>query len=558
MLPAVFGSAVLRRFRPSVLHARRPGAWARPASWRALLPVLWERATLTLRSRDRSLRPCLVLFLALSSVLPTVRAEEGMRGWLDATGRPAPLALQALALLADAPSHGLDPRDYGLPALQQQWVQAPRETASALEAEFLRYLRDLHVGRAPSEARPEGAGRAAFEPAAVLHAAMAAGDLSRAVQAAVPSLPQYEALREALARYRELVAHPAWNQPLPELPLPSGSRVRVLARGQPWVGVPLLAARLIALGDLSERDAAAAQVDRYEGVLVDAVRIFQRRHGLQDDGVIGPATLAALRVKPAARVQQLELALERLRWVAWTGVPRMIVVNIPEFVLRAYELRDGHIARQVQMRVVVGRAGDMRTPLLQDSLRRIEFKPYWNVPTSIARNETIPRLRRDPGYWAREGFEFVGVGGVGDPVLSEAKLQAVLAGSLRIRQRPGPRNALGDIKFVLQNRQAIYLHHTPSVQLFGQSRRDFSHGCIRVEEPVALAAFALHDLPDWDEARIRSAMAAARASIVTLPQPLPVRLAYTTALVKEGRVHFFEDIYRYDDALARVLRGRRL
>ncbi|HNU10295.1 MAG TPA: L,D-transpeptidase family protein [Rubrivivax sp.] len=549
MLWPVIGFGVLRTFVWTVLCA--------PArAWRASGLRRFSSTPLWVRSRSWWRTPWLVLSLVLSS-LPPAAAHEGVSRWIDAAGQPTPLARQALALLADAPSHGLDPRDYGLPALQQQWAADPREAAPALETGFLDYLRDLRNGWAPAEARPAGARAAAFDAAAVLRAAAATGELAQAVRAAVPSVPQYERLRETLVQYRGLAGHPAWREPLPALPLPPRARVRALAPGQAWAGVPLLTARLAALGDLPAADAAMARADLYEGALVAAVQAFQRRHGLQGDGVIGPATLAALQVKPAARVQQLELALERLRWVPLHSAPRMIVVNIPEFVLRAYELQDERIAVREQMRVVVGRAPGTRTPLLKEDLRRIEFKPYWNVPPSIARNETIPRLRRDPAYWTREGFEFVGAGGIADPVLSEAKLQAVLAGSLRIRQRPGPRNALGDIKFVLPNRQSIYLHHTPSVQLFEQSRRDFSHGCIRVEHPVALAAFALAGLPDWDEARVRAAMAAAQPSTVALPQPVPVLLAYTTALVKDGRVHFFEDIYGHDRELARVLRGRR-
>jgi murein L,D-transpeptidase YcbB/YkuD len=233
----------------------------------------------------------------------------------------------------------------------------------------------------------------------------------------------------------------------------------------------------------------------------------------------------------------------------------MIVINVPEFVLRAYEVQDGRVAVRAEMKVIVGKAFDTRTPLIQEDLRFVEFNPFWNVPASIARRELVPRLRRDPGYWVREGFEFVGTGGA-EPVLSEAGLEAVLAGQLRIRQRPGPRNALGDVKFVFPNRESVYLHHTPAVELFERARRDFSHGCIRVEQPVALARFALQGLPEWTEDRIRTAMAAADPVTVTLAEPVPVLLAYGTALVKGGRVHFFEDIYGHDRVLDAALRRR--
>lgn len=481
----------------------------------------------------------------------------GCLAWAGAAAQAQPFdaaqARTALALLADAPSHGLDPLDYGVPALRRALESMPAPDArldQALSQAMRRYLTDLHDGRlGPEQRARHGATlqRAPFDAAGALRAALALQELPQAVRRAVPPLGQYERLREVLARYRALTAHAAWQQPLPALP-------RALEPGQPWPGLPLLAERLVALGDAPGGLQGGAT---YDAPLVAAVQAFQRRHGLSPDGVVGRATWAALQVPPEARVRQLELALERLRWTPLLTGPRMIVVNIPEFVLRAYEVQGDRIAVRAQMNVIVGKALDTRTPLIHEDLRRIEFQPYWNVPASIARKELVPRLRRDPGYWAREGFEFVGGGGAADPVLDEVKLQAVLAGALRIRQRPGPRNALGDIKFVFPNRDAIYLHHTPSVGLFDRARRDFSHGCIRVEQPVALAAFALQGAAGWDEARIRASMSPETPpGTVALAQPIPVVIAYGTALVKENKVHFFEDLYGHDRALDAALRQR--
>jgi murein L,D-transpeptidase YcbB/YkuD len=295
----------------------------------------------------------------------------------------------------------------------------------------------------------------------------------------------------------------------------------------------------------------------YEGALVDALRTFQRRHGLAEDGVVGRATLAALEVPPAARVRQIELTMERLRWTPLFQGRRMIVINIPEFVLRAYEVgADGRIQVREEMKVVVGKALDTRTPLFDEDMRYIEFAPYWNIPPSIARDETVPRLRRDPGYFARQGLEFVGPSGAADTVLTSGKLDAVLAGSLRIRQRPGPLNALGDIKFVFPNRSNIYLHHTPATALFERERRDFSHGCIRVERPVALAQFVLKDMVEWPEERIRAAMQAGTSSTLALRDPVPVLIAYGTTLVKGGRIYFLDDLYGLDKVLDAALRER--
>jgi len=312
--------------------------------------------------------------------------------------------------------------------------------------------------------------------------------------------------------------------------------------------------RLIALGDLAPDGAPTVT---YDGAVLDAVISFQRRHGLKADGMVGKATLAQLEVPPAARARQIVLSLDRLRWTPLLHGPRMIVINVPEFVLRAYEVQGDRILVRETMKIIVGKSMDTRTPLLEEQMRFIEFQPYWNVPPSIARGEVMPRLRRDPAYFDREGFEFVTAQGQVVESLTPGMLDAVTAGRARIRQRPGPRNALGDIKFVFPNRENIYLHHTPAVQLFERDRRDFSHGCIRIEQPVALAVFALQGLPDWTEARIRQAMTGTSPSTVRLADPIPVVIAYATAIVKDGRIHFFDDIYGHDRALAAALRQPR-
>ncbi|WP_454731359.1 MULTISPECIES: L,D-transpeptidase family protein [Cupriavidus] len=487
-------------------------------------------------------------------------AEAGL--WF-AQGRPVAEAQQAVDSLADAAADGLEPDDYGAAALRRALAQAqdgpplaPDAAAGldrALTAAMERYLADLHGGRIDPRQIHEnfsGAADARFDAAAYLRAAVAAHRLPEAVRQAAPSFPLYGALRDALARYRALAASPAWQAPLPPLP------ARKLAPGAPYAGAPALAQRLAALGDLpAGQPAGAAPPARYEGALVDGVKAFQARHGLDPDGVIGAGTFAQMNTPPAGRVRQIELTLERLRWTPLLDGPRMIVVNVPEFVLRAYEVEDGGVRVRAEMKVIVGKALDTRTPLFKEDMRFIEFSPYWNIPPSIARAETLPRLRRDPAYFTRQGLEFVGGDGKVSAVLSAANLDAVQRGQMRIRQRPGPLNALGDIKFIFPNNDNIYLHHTPAPQLFTRDRRDFSHGCIRVEDPVALAGFVLRDMPGWNEARIRQAMDKGQSSTLRLQEPLPVVLAYGTAIVKaDGRVYFFNDIYGLDGLLDRALR----
>ncbi len=482
----------------------------------------------------------------------------------------APLAREAVALLQGAAAHGLVPADYHADALARALPEALRHAplsadaadrnaaafARALGAAMQQYLHDLAFGRVDPRRihqRFSVAPRQGFDAAQALAAGVARGRLDEAVRAAVPPLPFYGQLQQVLAGLQALASHPAWSRPLPGLPRPAGSRKPRLDPGAAWAGIPLLAERLQALGDLP---AGAPVPTQLEGPLLDALKAFQARHGMAAGGVIGAATLAALDVTPARRAQQVALMLERLRWTPLFLGRRMVVVNIPEYVLRAYEVVDGRIHVRLVMRVIVGKALKHETPLFDERMRSIEFSPFWNVPPSIARAEVIPRLRREPGHWAHQGYEFVRPDGSVDTTLSAAGLDAVLAGRQRIRQRPGPANALGDIKFVFPNQQNIYLHHTPSVGLFARERRDFSHGCIRVEDPVGLARFVMDGMPGWDEARIRAQMAAGTSTHVALREAVPVLIAYGTALVSQGRPRFLPDVYGHDARLQAALDAR--
>ena len=505
--------------------------------------------------------------LALCLCTSNATAADALR-WFE-NARPSPQAHQAVELLTTAASHGLEPQDYDAAALLQAIAVAARDPPAApatvaqlekaLSVAMERYLTDLHGGRADARRvyrDPAAESPDPFNAAASLDSALALGRLREAVQEAAPQLPLYEHLREALARYRELAAAAAWPQ-LPPLPGAARGRPGKLEHGQPYAGLEFLAQRLAALGDLDPQAFAAMQAEpqsHYAGPIVDAVTSFQQRHGLTADAVIGASTLAQLQVVPAARVRQIELALERLRWTPLLRAPRMIVINIPEFVLRAYEVDAHRISVRHEMKVIVGKALDTRTPLLVEAMRFVEFSPYWNVPASIARAEILPRLARDPGYFKQQGFEFVAADGRVSAELSSHNLDAVRAGASRLRQRPGPQNALGDIKFVFPNREHIYLHHTPQTRLFERERRDFSHGCIRVEQPVALAKFVLQDMPQWPEERIVQAMRDGRPITLRLAEPLPVLVTYVTALVKGGRLHFFADLYGHDRALDTSLR----
>jgi murein L,D-transpeptidase YcbB/YkuD len=384
-----------------------------------------------------------------------------------------------------------------------------------------------------------------FDPVEQLRAALASGRLAAAVDAAEPAMPFYARVKDALARYRELAG-------MPQRTVPAARKV---SKGSRYQGAARLHERLVLLGDLPPDAAPPGGV--YTPELAEGVRQFQLRHGLDEDGVLGSATIAALNVPLALRVRQLELTLERLRWLPDFGPGPLIAVNLPAYRLWALRLGDRADAPPLEMRVIVGTAVKTETPLFIGQMAWLEFNPYWNVPRSIALGEMLPKLVRDPAWLARNDMELVGAGKPSSAV-DKAALAALQAGKLRIRQRPGPHNALGAVKFAMPNPMNIYLHSTPARALFDRNRRDLSHGCIRVEKPVGLAHFVLADQPEWSLDKIEMAMEPAPTRRIELTAPVPVVLFYATAMVdREGRVMFARDIYRRDPALEAALLAHR-
>ena len=477
--------------------------------------------------------------------------------WFDGDA-PRKQANDAVHLLADAKAQGLDPADYDAPWLQARLEVAARtrlppgehaQLDAALTIAVFRYLTDLHRGRIDPRSLGwalDVAPKRSYDLSSVLRDAMARDALTAMVAEAEPRLPIYQRLKTTLAAYRRL-AQDASLRPLPEQ--------ETLQPNQPYEATTALAHLLAALGDLPVGTQVAP--DRYDGALVAGVKRFQDRHGLRSDGVLGKATIAQLNVPLTRRVRQIELALERLRWLPDLPPGPVVAVNVPSFKLWAFNDPRQPGSADLETNVVVGRATPTPTPVFMQDMRYVEFSPYWNVPPSILRKEMIPRLRRDPGYLTREDLEFVGRDGKASTEVSDVTLAGALAGQLRLRQRPGLKNALGGIKFVLPNAMNIYLHSTPAQALFDRPRRDFSHGCIRVAAAVALARFVLSDKAEWTQARIEEAMASGRRQTAQLSQPIPVVIFYSTVVVeRDGSVLFPPDIYGYDPTLERALAAR--
>lgn len=454
--------------------------------------------------------------------------------WIDDGGGLTGAGRQALDLLLGADSHGLTPSHYRVD--MQPANLAPFEVELSLA--MLRYLGDIRFGRV------ERGDRSAL-PASLRRAATSGHTLD-AVTEAMPRLGHYEGLRHALAAYRAIAAGPA----LPALPADSPS-IRI---GEPLPWSDALRAHLLAFGDLAP-SADEPRGDVYDAALEDAVKHFQRRHALADDGVLGKGTLAALRVPVATRVRQIELALERSRWLPRDLTGRAIVVNIPMYRLDAYDVVES--ARPVMsMKVVVGTQGRYSTPVFASQVERVVFRPYWNVPRSIVVGELLPKALADHGYLAAHRYELVrGQSDRGEVVpVSAESLQALASGALRLRQRPGPGNALGLVKFDLPNTYDVFLHDTPSQLAFARDQRALSHGCVRVERPVDLATWVL-GAPEWSPATVTAATAGRDAQMVRVERPVPVLLTYTTAAVDaDGTVHFAADIYGHDLKLDRILK----
>lgn len=481
--------------------------------------------------------------------------------WVTPSGRPTSDAGAALDLLGGAAAEGLDPADYSASTLRGWFTAletgpgaAVSEVAAfdaGVSAGMLRYLRQVHMGRVD----PRTIGFRMSAPAdehdfgALLRSALAAHRLTQTAAEWAPPLALYRRLRDMLAAYRTLAADPEIEH-LPAITTP-------VRPGEPYAGLDALHRRLVAVGDLPSDVPLPTESSMYEGALVEGVRHFQMRHGLEADGLLGVATQAALRVPLVWRVRQIELALERLRWLPHLSPDRFLAVNIPMFHLWVWDSIPQDGAPTFGMGVIVGRALSTRTPVFAEEMRHIIFRPYWNIPPSILRSEILPALSRDPGYLGRHNMEIVsGEGDDARPVgITPESVSQLHQGRLRVRQRPGSTNALGLVKFVFPNDENIYLHGTPVPQLFSRSRRDFSHGCVRVADPTGLAEWALRGQDQWTRDRIVAAMNAGRPTRVNLLRPIQVILFYLTAVVmpEDGTIRFAEDIYGHDAKLDAAL-----
>ncbi|HJS55600.1 MAG TPA: L,D-transpeptidase family protein [Chitinophagaceae bacterium] len=331
----------------------------------------------------------------------------------------------------------------------------------------------------------------------------------------------YNGLKDQLKKYLAIAKNGGWPQVNPVK--------KPLKKGASSPDITIIKKRLAITGDLSGNDTSQL----FNDTLELAVKDFQARHGYNETGIISDSLVKEMNVPAIRRVEQLLMNMDRMRWLANEPTGNLIVVNIPEFVLHLYEGKQ----KVFDIDVVVGKEGHS-TMMFNGDLNQVVFSPYWNVPPSIVAKEILPEMEKNPNYLASENMEITG-NDDGLPV---------------IRQKPGPGNALGKVKFLFPNSFNIYLHDTPAKSLFEKDKRAYSHGCIRVREPEKLANYVLRNQPEWTPEKISEAMNSGDEKYVKVKNPIPVVITYYTAWVDENnRLNFRHDIYGHDERLAQKM-----
>jgi len=470
---------------------------------------------------------------------------------------------------AEAKREGLRPEDYPLAKLKMLLQEArqqpfdPRRLADLdllLTDTFLTYGARVSVGKVRLD-RMDAAWFEKHQKAdlvQVLQTAVEADRLVDAITALPPQHPEYTKLQKALAQYRDIAAHGGWPLVPEGLKLHMGDRdervIKLRARLQVTGELTLKSPKDGKLSSASpghkgSQNNSPSDSELFDKAVEQAVRRFQRRHGLSADGVLGDATLAALNVSAEDRVQQLAVNMERWRALPTDLGSRHIDVNIPNFTLTVMENHQP----VMNMKVVVGKMLERRnTPTFSATMTHLVLNPYWYVPKSIAEEELFPLSRKDSQYFAKHGFVIrripVGEKQIPDPNATDGSPISTKTYQNVLRQEPGPTNALGRIKFMFPNAHGVYLHDTPAKELFNRTVRTFSHGCIRIEKPLDLAEYVLHGNFEWTRDAILAAIERQKEKTVWLPEPLPVYIQYWTAWVDgEGTVQFRNDIYGYDE-----------
>lgn len=529
-------------------------AWAQPVA----TTTFETEIQLLLKAPQHPFLPHAVFLKERAAVNATYQQHSFKPLWLDDSGALSSQALALLQAMASADNDGLEPAEYEAARITSEasatlraaaWHRAQVDLAISIAATT--FVTHLHYGRIdPIAAGFEMPTRSLFDLRGALEGLATAQDVPIALASIEPQFHHYRLLKQALATYRKLALQPQLTQLAP-------LAARSIKPGESYSGAAGLRALLAAIGDLDPATDAAYTDATLDERLVNALKRFQFRHGLRQDGALGRETYAELTTPLSARVRQIELTLERWRWLPAQDAPT-IIVNIPQFRLFAFPGNDDREAQMVTMDVIVGQTFPRtRTPVFVADMKYVKFRPYWDVPYSIMTREMLPHIRADVAYLDKHDLEIVGSqDDAAVPLAPTPQTGAALAaGKLRVRQRPGAENSLGLVKFMLPNKHNVYLHSTPARGLFQEPRRAFSHGCIRVSDPVALALYVLRNSArQWTPDEIEAAMHAADNLRVDLKQAIRVLIVYGTAVATEARgVYFFNDLYGNDARLEKLL-----
>lgn len=496
-----------------------------------------------------------------SSVIRFYQMRKYEPAWTR-DGIPLPVADTLARAIKSADLEGLQPKDYHLERIEaalgeSRQLLARNEKPDAgkivnleflLSDAYLVYAAHLLNGRVNPETLHEDEWTiypSRFNLAKHLTQALAGSDFEGNLRSLLPAQPGYGRLKTALVVYGALAEKGGW-------PVVPGDGK--LEKGMKNERVPALRARLKVTGELpAEADAAS---DIFDEALEEAVKRFQLSHGLFDDGIAGTRTLKALNVSAERRVRQIELNLERWRWLPQNLGNPYILVNIAGYGLEVVE----NETPALTMKIIVGTAFQ-KTPVFSGKMTYVEMNPYWNVPHSIATEETLEKIQKDPkAFFAKENMKVFKAGPNGEEVDSASIDWSALSENnfpYRLRQEPGPRNPLGRIKFMFPNKHSVYLHDTSDPHLFRKERREFSHGCIRIEKPMEMADFVMRGSKEWSRKRIEGVLKTKETTVAYLPKPIPVHILYFTAWGNgDGTVHFLDDIYRRDERLDRALQPK--
>src|SRR5277367_910692 len=480
--------------------------------------------------------------------------------WIQ-SGQVSPQGRAVIALLQNADAKGLDPEDYDGSRWQVRLAnlgQKPSEQDlvsfdTALTVSAMRYIRAIHCGRVnPKEFKfqLDMGGEQQLPLAEYIQTQVVnAADPVAEIQKLEPPFKGYKNLLALLPIYEGYAA----RAQEPNLP-PAAKTVRP---GQPYPGVGRLGQFLQVIGDIPANVQLDPNATLYDAALVDGVKHYQDRHGETPTGDLDARTIRELNTPPAARIRQIQLTLERWRWIPHSFSQPPVVVNLPEYRVRAMNA-DGTVA--FYKNVIIGKAYGHKSPVFEKEIQYVVFRPYWEVTPSIQRNEIVPHIQRDPNYIAKNHFEVITSTGdvVTDNQVSPEVLEGIRSLHLMVRQKPGDTNSLGLVKIIFPNPDNVYLHGTDAPGLFSQDVRDFSHGCIRVQNPADLVAWVLRNNPGWDLERVKATMNGEKNNLqVNLTARIPVLIVYGTATVnEENQIRFFDDIYGYDAELDRALAAR--